>query len=380
MDVKQRRLDEFIKKQHEKIVRYLRATSGPGMHKINEITQNIYITNQDNANDVENLKGYRIKTVFNLGDPRSEKELRRYKRRKIDHIQVNISDSENQDISSVLDYSYNVILESIQNKHKILVHCNSGVSRAPAIVIGYLLRRQYRISFEKYKKIIKPKKRMNMLRTIINPTNLLLMKIIKFIKQSRPCIEPNAGFVWQLLMFEQFLKRQYAVPIQTLFNEYKHDDRKKSKKRKSHEDEDEDEDSINLFGSGNESASSSSHSSEFESDSSGDNSLEEAFENELKKPKNHKKTKKPKEPKEPKKSKKSKKHKIKSDIKITNKDTLADVRAMDISSDSDGASTDTKTHEIIKATAASDSDSSDSYDDASSDESVEPEPDDIDFD
>jgi len=92
------------------------------MHKINEITQNIYITNQDNADDVENLKEYRIKTVLNLGDPRSEKDLRRYKRRKIDHIQVPIADSENQDISSILEYSYNVILESIQNKHKIKLY------------------------------------------------------------------------------------------------------------------------------------------------------------------------------------------------------------------------------------------------------------------
>lgn len=53
---------------------------------------------------------------------------------------------------------------------KVLVHCNAGVSRSTAIVIGYLMK-HHDYSF---------------------------LQALGHIKSKRPCVQPNAGFISQL--------------------------------------------------------------------------------------------------------------------------------------------------------------------------------------
>ncbi|XP_018021060.1 uncharacterized protein LOC108677353 [Hyalella azteca] len=59
----------------------------------------------------------------------------------------------------------------------VLVHCNAGVSRAPTVVIAYCMK-FLRISYS---------------------------EALKFVKEKRPYIKPNEGFVEQLKEFEQYL-------------------------------------------------------------------------------------------------------------------------------------------------------------------------------
>jgi len=360
-------LERFLKSECDRIIRILQVTAGPGMHKLNEITPNIWISSRDKAINVDELKDYDIKTVICLSEPMPEKIIRQYRRRHIEHNQITIDDSPTQNIREVLRKTYDIILSSAVQQHKVLVHCDSGVSRASMVVIGYMLRRSYMVSFEKYKRNPKQKKKIALLRELINPTNVVLLKVIKFIKASRPCIEPNPGFVWQLLIYEQHLKKIYAEVIQEIFSQYKHTSRKKSK---NHTLEDSD---LGIFSDGE----SSSHSSDFDSKSD-DDSIESAVDEILNKKQIQKSSPRKKSKKSHKKSKhqtnnsskKSKKShktgKYKSDVKVNIKDSIADILAMEMSLGSDASSNSEATHEIIRATG---DESSESYSNASSSES-----------
>lgn len=74
------------------------------------------------------------------------------------------------DLQCVLTRCLPVINEARSAGTNILVHCNAGVSRSAAVVIGYLIR-ELNMSFE---------------------------SAYQLVKSNRPCIQPNCGFMKQL--------------------------------------------------------------------------------------------------------------------------------------------------------------------------------------
>ena len=64
-----------------------------------------------------------------------------------------------------------------KNNKKILIHCIEGISRAPAIIAGYLMWKQ----------------------------NLTTEKAIELIKSKRKCVDINLGFTIQLQKWENYL-------------------------------------------------------------------------------------------------------------------------------------------------------------------------------
>lgn len=71
------------------------------------------------------------------------------------------------------------VINKVRNEGKtIYVHCNAGVSRSAAVIIGYLMKEcdmDYKSAYGS-------------------------------LRNARPCIRPNDGFVKQLLLYEKSLK------------------------------------------------------------------------------------------------------------------------------------------------------------------------------
>ena len=65
---------------------------------------------------------------------------------------------------------------------KVFVHCVKGISRSPAICVAYLLWRNQSWS---------------------------LQKALQIVKKSRPIINPNPGFMFQWMEWQQQLAQQY---------------------------------------------------------------------------------------------------------------------------------------------------------------------------
>jgi protein-tyrosine phosphatase len=55
------------------------------------------------------------------------------------HLKLSIKDSRESNISLILPNALQFINEELNNNHKLLVHCQGGINRSPAIIIAYLV-------------------------------------------------------------------------------------------------------------------------------------------------------------------------------------------------------------------------------------------------
>ena len=95
----------------------------------------------------------------------------------LDHMIISINDSEKSEILNDLDNVSNFIQKNRDLGHNILVHCMAGSSRSASFVIAYLMRKN-KWCFE---------------------------KAYLFVRNKRPQVFPNSGFMRQLRMYEKKL-------------------------------------------------------------------------------------------------------------------------------------------------------------------------------
>jgi len=102
----------------------------------------------------------------------------------VSHFKINgckLYDDPNSDISKYFDTTYNFIDSHIKQKKNVLVHCMAGISRSTTIVLNYILRKKYELTFIK------------------NPYTVA-DDIINYVRTKRYIINPNSGFIKQLMI------------------------------------------------------------------------------------------------------------------------------------------------------------------------------------
>ena len=172
---------EEIKKEETQLTlnkKYLRP--------ISQITQNIYLGNIYDAQNIDKLIKLGIQKVLSLI---TDEYLLSYPP-TIEHKFIKISDFPRENI---IKY-FGECLLFINDDKKVLVHCFAGSSRSATIIIAYLMW----------------KNQLN----FIESCNLL--------QKIRPIIYPNYGFVRQLKMFEKLLKKNKYNISSIKFEEIKY--------------------------------------------------------------------------------------------------------------------------------------------------------------
>ena len=145
--------------------------SKPILTPLSQITENLYLGNLYDAQNISNLLKIGIQKVLSLiTDPQLL-----YYPKEIEHKLIKINDFPRENI---IQY-FGECLLFIEDNRKILVHCVAGASRSATIVIAYLMWKN----------------------------QLDYKESAKFVEQIRPCINPNYGFVRQLEIFEKLLKK-----------------------------------------------------------------------------------------------------------------------------------------------------------------------------
>ena len=130
---------------------------------MDRVYENIYISSLEGANTPQHIKNNKIECILSRVDmPISEEVLEMVKERKI----ISFRDSPWE---TVPFKEINEVLSGWRHKN-ILVHCYAGISRAVTAVAGFVI-------FKGGKDV---------------------KKILKDIKDKRPCARPNYGFVIQL--------------------------------------------------------------------------------------------------------------------------------------------------------------------------------------
>jgi protein phosphatase slingshot len=140
---------------------------------ISEIIPNfLYLSGEEGAINKQILLDYKINTIINVTDniPNLFPELFTYHNIYImDRLDQKISDYFNSTIK---------LLENIRkNNGKVLVHCSAGKSRSATIVIAYIMKTQ----------------------------NMQFTEAYEFVKARRNVIDPNLGFIGQLIQFNKIL-------------------------------------------------------------------------------------------------------------------------------------------------------------------------------
>lgn len=215
------------------INRYIKTIQGPGLNKISEITNNIYVSNVDNMQEMSLLKEYGISSILYIGKlSLNKKILQNYTKRKIQYKYMGLSNiSTNKfDIRSYLDESYEYIHKFVNDNKKILLVCDNGISMSIILLLYYLLKRYYTTNMN-----INKQKTLDLIYTDV----YFLTDILKFIKESRPCAEPDIDHIYQLLLVEYVFKNICYNKILVDAQNYI---QKKSKKSKNNNDSDSDSD------------------------------------------------------------------------------------------------------------------------------------------
>ena len=96
----------------------------------------------------------------------------------------NMLDYDGFDISEYFDE----ITGRIENEEVALVHCAAGVSRSASIVLAYLMKYH----------------------------NISLKDALYLVKQKRPIISPNRGFIRQLIEYENKLFKKNSITFEEI--------------------------------------------------------------------------------------------------------------------------------------------------------------------
>ena len=140
---------------------------------INYIIDNIYLGDTNAAGNETYLEENNITVVVNCASGYSSN----YKRLK--SLELNLKDYASENLFPKFDVAYKFVKEYKENN--ILIHCLQGKSRSPSFVIFYLMKEK-RWDYD----------------TCMN-----------FVKEKRPIVSPNAGFVTQLKeYYDKYIKNK----------------------------------------------------------------------------------------------------------------------------------------------------------------------------
>lgn len=143
------------------------------LFEVSQILPNLYLSGKYGENFYD-----KFDVIINLNYPENKipKNCLHIDRGKI--YRVGIDDSHIDDIYTYFDLFSALILTSLKERKKVLVHCHAGVSRSVSIILAFLI---------KY-------------------ANMSLNNGLKKIREKRNIIQPNQSFLKQLRIYEQNVK------------------------------------------------------------------------------------------------------------------------------------------------------------------------------
>ncbi|ESO85488.1 hypothetical protein LOTGIDRAFT_154978 [Lottia gigantea] len=161
----------------------IRSISQPAIDTIiaSEVLPFVFLGNERDAANLERLQYHNIRHVLNVT---SQVPLY-YEKQGIKYRRIPASDSSQQNLKQYFEEAIEFIDDARQNKRRVLIHCQAGVSRSATITIAYILKH----------------------------TKMTMTDVYKFVKGKRPIISPNFNFMGQLMEYERDLNSGEALRI-----------------------------------------------------------------------------------------------------------------------------------------------------------------------
>ncbi|RMX51358.1 hypothetical protein pdam_00011383 [Pocillopora damicornis] len=132
--------------------------------KLYKVLDNLFISSQDGARNLEELQQNNITHILNVGTG-----IENAFPKEFDYKTVEVLDLPETPICQYFPGMFDFIQNGLESG-AVLVHCNAGVSRSVTVVLGYLM----------------------------SSKRLPLEEALKIVKKARPSAKPNVGFLHQL--------------------------------------------------------------------------------------------------------------------------------------------------------------------------------------
>mmetsp|Transcript_17472 Transcript_17472/g.24248 ORF Transcript_17472/g.24248 Transcript_17472/m.24248 type:complete len:253 (+) Transcript_17472:32-790(+) len=142
------------------------------------VEQNLFLSSVLSAQNRLLLKKHNIKTVITLSVA-----AHNYYPDEFTYHHLPIIDNSSAPINKYFEQAFDLIEQSLTNGQAVLVHCEAGLSRSPTIVLSYLMKKQ----------------------------KVNLRKAFYYLKNRRPIVEPNFGFINKLFQYEQTLELEPSI-------------------------------------------------------------------------------------------------------------------------------------------------------------------------
>jgi predicted protein tyrosine phosphatase len=139
--------------------------------KLFQITPQLFVSGYNNAQNLECLKQHGITHVINL----TAHHCPNLHHGEVGYSSFSISDNAHFDLFSFFESLVDLISQKINENHRVLVHCKMGISRAPSVVMAFLIRKMqmsYSCAFD-------------------------------YVQKIHPKVSPNLGFLMQLKKLEE---------------------------------------------------------------------------------------------------------------------------------------------------------------------------------
>ena len=109
-----------------------------------QIINNLHLGSSFNAYSISELTNKKINVVINVTE-----EIDNFHDDNLYMIYYRfpIKDDDNDDISEILEQTYDIIDDHLSKGDRVLIHCFMGASRSAAVIIYYLMRK-YNIIYE----------------------------------------------------------------------------------------------------------------------------------------------------------------------------------------------------------------------------------------
>lgn len=122
--------------------RFIKRRDPDCMPKVDSKACDIFVGNQSNARDVENLMKMEIGAVLNCAPSVCKDPLVAYKKHGISYLELDLHDKEG---FNIIEEAFKSARKFIDKNHKagrsVLVHCFAGVNRSATLVVAYLMMR-----------------------------------------------------------------------------------------------------------------------------------------------------------------------------------------------------------------------------------------------
>lgn len=149
------------------------------MNELVEIVPCVYLGSYNSVTE-NSLEQGNIKFIVNVTKHMPPREFP-----GVEELHIEIDDVPMTDFLELFNKTIDFMSNIVHNNDAVAVHCRAGVSRAPTLVIAYLMKEE----------------------------NMNLFEAFEMIKSKRRFIRPNIGFWKQLILYEKLLRKNNSVSI-----------------------------------------------------------------------------------------------------------------------------------------------------------------------